>query len=63
MEREFGFLKHRMGLTAIGVRGIERVRLHADPILLARLARRRSAEREGYRPPPKASVHARRRAT
>ena len=29
VEREFGFLKHHLGLAAIRVRGIERVRLHA----------------------------------
>lgn len=45
VEREFGFLKHHLGLlkhhfglAAIRVRGIERVRLHADLIMLARLA-------------------------
>jgi IS5 family transposase len=37
VEREFGFLKHHLGLAAIRVRGIERVRLHADLIMLARL--------------------------
>ncbi len=37
-EREFGFLKHHFGLASIRVRGIERVRLHADLIVLARLA-------------------------
>jgi Transposase DDE domain len=37
VEREFGFLKHHFGLAAIRVRGIERVRLHADLIMLARL--------------------------
>jgi hypothetical protein len=30
-------LKHHFGLVAIRVRGIERVRLHADLIMLARL--------------------------
>ena len=38
VEREFGFLKHHLGLAALRVRGIERVRLHADLIMLARLA-------------------------
>jgi IS5 family transposase len=38
VEREFGRLKHHFGLAALRVRGIERVRLHADLIMLARLA-------------------------
>jgi hypothetical protein len=38
VEREFGFLKHHFGLAAIRVRGIERVPLHADLIVLAPLA-------------------------
>jgi hypothetical protein len=37
VEREFGRLKHHFGLAAIRIRGIERVRLHADLIMLARL--------------------------
>ena len=45
MEREFGFLKHHFGLAAIRVRGIERVRLHADLIMLARLAQALSRAR------------------
>ncbi len=40
VEREFGFLKHHFGLAAIRVRGTERVRLHADLIMLARLGQR-----------------------
>ncbi len=36
MEREFGFLKHHFGRASIRVCGIERVRLHADLIMLAR---------------------------
>jgi hypothetical protein len=36
--REFGRLKHDYGLAFLRVRGIERVRLHADLIMLARLA-------------------------
>jgi hypothetical protein len=39
VEREFGRLKHHFGLASVRVRGIERVRLHADLIMLARLAR------------------------
>jgi transposase len=38
VEREFGRLKHNYGLALLRVRGIERVRLHADLIMLARLA-------------------------
>jgi hypothetical protein len=37
IEREFGRLKHNYGLTPIRVRGIQRVRLHADLTMLARL--------------------------
>jgi hypothetical protein len=38
VEREFGYLKHSFGLAPIRVRGIERVGLHADLTMLARLA-------------------------
>ena len=38
VEREFGRLKHEYGLAFLRVRRIERVRLHADLIMLARLA-------------------------
>jgi len=38
VEREFGRLKHEYGLAFLRVRGIERIRLHADLIMLARLA-------------------------
>jgi transposase len=38
VEREFGRLKHDYGLAFLRVRGIERVGLHADLIMLARLA-------------------------
>jgi hypothetical protein len=38
VEREFGRLKHEYGLTPLRVRGIERVALHADLTMLARLA-------------------------
>jgi hypothetical protein len=37
-EREFGRLKMDYGLTPIRVRGIERVALHADLVMLARLS-------------------------
>jgi hypothetical protein len=38
VEREFGRLKHDDGLAPLRVRGLERVRLHADLTMLARLA-------------------------
>ena len=38
VEREFGRLKHDYGLAFLRVRGIERVRLHADLTILGRLA-------------------------
>ena len=38
VEREFGRLKHIYGLAVLRVRGIERVRLHADLTMLARLS-------------------------
>lgn len=38
VEREFGRLKHEWGLGPLRVRGIDRVRLHADLTILTRLA-------------------------
>jgi len=38
VEREFGRLKHQYGLAFLRVRGIERVRLHADLTMLGRLS-------------------------
>ena len=38
VEREFGRLKHDYGLAPLRVRGIERAQLHADLVMLARLA-------------------------
>jgi hypothetical protein len=38
VEREFGRLKNEWGLKPLRVRGLERVRLHADLTILARLA-------------------------
>ena len=38
VEREFGRLKNGSALLALRVRGIERVRLHADLTILAKLA-------------------------
>ena len=38
VEREFGRLKHQYGLAFLRVRRIERVRLHADLVMLGRLS-------------------------
>ena len=38
VEREFGNLKHRWALAPLRVRGLERVQLHADLTIMARLA-------------------------
>jgi hypothetical protein len=38
VEREFGRLKHEWALLPLRVRGLERVQLHADLTILARLA-------------------------
>ncbi|HEX4806634.1 MAG TPA: transposase [Conexibacter sp.] len=38
IEREFGRLKHEWALLPLRVRGVERVRLHADLTILAKLA-------------------------
>ena len=38
VEREFGRLKHDYGLAPLRVRGFERVQLHADLVMLARLS-------------------------
>jgi len=45
VEREFGRLKHHYGLAMLRVRGIERVRLHADLTMLGRLAQALSKAR------------------
>jgi hypothetical protein len=37
IEREFGRLKHEWAMLPLRVRGIERVRLHADLTILAKL--------------------------
>jgi DDE family transposase len=37
VEREFGKLKHDYGLGPLRVRGLERVQLHADLVMLGRL--------------------------
>lgn len=38
VEREFGRLKHDYALAPLRVRGLERVQLHADLVILARLS-------------------------
>ena len=38
VEREFGRLKNEYGLAPLRVRGLERVQLHADLVMLARLS-------------------------
>ena len=38
VEREFGRLKHQWALAPLRVRGLDRVRLHADLTILAKLA-------------------------
>jgi hypothetical protein len=38
VEREFGRLKHEYGLAPLRVRGLARVQLHADLVMLARLS-------------------------
>jgi hypothetical protein len=37
VEREFGRLKNEYGLTPLRTRGLSRVRLHADLVMIARL--------------------------
>jgi hypothetical protein len=37
VEREFGRLKNEYALTPLRTRGLDRVRLHADLVLIARL--------------------------
>lgn len=38
VEREFGRLKHEYGLSPLRTRGLARVQLHADLVMLARLS-------------------------
>lgn len=45
IEREFGRLKHDYGLAPLRVRGLERVQLHADLTMLARLGQALSRAR------------------
>jgi len=41
VEREFGRLKHDYGLAPLRIRGLERVRLHADLTMVGRLGKAR----------------------
>jgi hypothetical protein len=45
VEREFGRLKHDYGLAPLRVRGLERIQLHVDLVMLARLAQSLSRAR------------------
>jgi hypothetical protein len=49
VEREFGRLKNEYGLAPLRVRGLERVALHADLTILARLTQALAPEREPFR--------------
>ncbi len=76
VEREFGRLKNQWGLKPLRVRGLDRVRLHADLTILTKLAcalsrvraaattqrqRRSESARSGSRPAPKRARPATRR--
>lgn len=60
VEREFGRLKHEWALGPLRVRGIDRVRLHADLTILTRLgcalARARGTDRAPMAPRPRRSA-------
>jgi transposase len=45
VEREFGRLKHEYGLAPLRVRGLERVALHADLVIVGRLSQALSRAR------------------
>ena len=49
VEREFGRLKHQWSLLPLRVRGLDRVRLHADLTILAKLTTRLAQERGIHR--------------
>ena len=49
VEREFGRLKNEWALAPLRVRGLDRVRLHADLTILAKLACALARERVQYR--------------
>jgi Transposase DDE domain/Transposase domain (DUF772) len=53
VEREFGRLKHEWGLGPLRVRGLERVRLHADLTILTKLACSLARTRAATAHPPR----------
>jgi hypothetical protein len=55
VEREFGRLKHEWGLKPLRVRGLERVRLHADLTVMTKLACALSRARAAYAVPTNSS--------
>ncbi|HEV2891942.1 MAG TPA: transposase [Frankiaceae bacterium] len=50
VEREFGRLKNEWGLKPLRVRGLRRVQVHADLVILTRLAATLAAERDAAAP-------------
>jgi hypothetical protein len=46
VEREFGRLKNEYGLAPLRTRGIDRVRIHDDLVMLARLGQALARTRE-----------------
>lgn len=55
VEREFGRLKHEWGLAPLRVRGLERVRMHADLAILTKLACALARTRVATARPPRRS--------
>jgi hypothetical protein len=62
VEREFGRLKNEWGLKPLRVRGLDRVRLHADLTILTKLACALSRARAASNPKPRPSGGSARRA-
>jgi Transposase DDE domain len=50
IEREFGSLKHEWALLPLRIRGLDRVQLHADLTVLAKLACRLMTDRTALAP-------------
>lgn len=59
VEREFGRLKHEWGLAPLRVRGLERVRLHADLTILTKLACALARTRAATARPPRRTGNSR----
>jgi hypothetical protein len=55
VEREFGRLKHEWGLAPLRVRGLDRVRMHADLAILTKLACALARTRAATSRPPRRS--------